>query len=65
MTNLPFSLTCGLCDAGQGIETQDEAEREGWRSITPDPTGYWWNQVGVCPDCAPLWFGSDESKGGA
>ena len=60
---LPFSLTCVLCDAGNEIKSKTEAERRGWRDITPDPDGLAWNDVGVCPDCAPQWFGNDESKG--
>ena len=59
-----FSLTCVCCDAGEGIQNHAEASRLGWKEITPDPSGLSWNHVGVCPDCAPRWFGPEQSEGG-
>ena len=46
-----FSLVCCNCDAGQGIETEEQAIAEGWSEIEPAFALPQANYCGVCPDC--------------
>lgn len=46
-----FSLECSDCDDGVQYRTQEDAEAAGWIDITPDPSGYSWNHLGLCPLC--------------
>ena len=55
-----FSLTCLQCDAGNEIQSEQEAERLGWQELKSDPDGLAWTYVGVCPDCAPVWFETNK-----
>lgn len=48
---LPFSLVCLYCDAGEGIATEEEAIDEGWVEIEPVPQLLQANYLGVCLDC--------------
>ena len=48
---LPFSLVCWYCDAGQGIASEEDAQTEGWIEIEPAPQLLQANYLGVCPDC--------------
>lgn len=52
-----FSLTCTGCDAGDGIDSQRQAELLGWQNIVEDD-GPSWNYLGLCPQC----FTEEESK---
>lgn len=48
---LAFSLTCSHCDAGEGLQSQEEAMAAGWIQITEAADLPMANFVGVCPDC--------------
>jgi hypothetical protein len=48
--DVPFSLACYGCDAGDGIGSMEEAVREGWKGIEYDD-GAGWNFLGHCPGC--------------
>ncbi len=48
---LPFSLVCSDCDAGEGIATEEEAMDEGWTEIEPAAQLPQANYLGICPDC--------------
>jgi hypothetical protein len=49
--DVPFTLSCALCDVGQEIESYEEAVAQGWTSITYAPDLASVNFVGLCPDC--------------
>jgi len=46
-----FSLVCESCDAGDHIETEEQAIAEGWTCIRPAPDLVQANYLGLCPDC--------------
>lgn len=46
-----FSLVCRYCDAGEGIETEEEAIGEGWTEIELALALPQANFCGLCPDC--------------
>jgi hypothetical protein len=46
-----FSLVCQYCDAGDGIETEEQAITEGWSEIEPAFALPQANYCGTCPDC--------------
>lgn len=48
---VPFSLSCGECDAGQGIASYADAVAAGWTEICVDEDGLGWNFLGTCPEC--------------
>lgn len=48
----PFSrLACRYCDAGQDIESLEQAIDEGWIKIDPEVDLPHITHVGLCPDC--------------
>jgi hypothetical protein len=47
----PFSLVCQDCDAGDAIETEEQAIEEGWTEIEPAYDLPQANYCGICPDC--------------
>jgi hypothetical protein len=49
-----FSLVCRHCDAGDGIDTEEQAIGEGWSEIEPAFALAQANYCGLCPDCRPL-----------
>ncbi len=57
----PFSLTCIECDAGEEIKSKKEADLLGWRDVIRDVTGISWNDVGICPGCAPEYYGETKT----
>jgi ribosomal protein L31 len=59
-SDVPFSLVCICCDAGMGIESNQQALAAGWTAIEFAPDLPMANYLGVCPDCRPAWTG-DES----
>lgn len=74
--NLPFSLECSSCDAGQEISTPEAALLAGWAHISPCDTPVA-NYIGDCPDCQieevkqeiddrkAYWARTLKAKGGA
>jgi hypothetical protein len=46
-----FTLICCDCDAGDGIETEEQAITEGWSEIEPAFALPQANYCGRCPDC--------------
>jgi hypothetical protein len=50
-TQLVFSLTCAHCDAGEGLQSQEDAINAGWIRITEAPELPMANFVGICPSC--------------
>lgn len=48
---IPFSLTCWHCEAGDGIATKAQAIACGWKDIVFDDGGSW-NFIGTCPECS-------------
>ena len=48
---VPFSLTCRHCDAGMGIESEEQAMSEGWTEIEPAFALAEANFCGLCPEC--------------
>jgi hypothetical protein len=46
-----FSLVCIHCDAGMGVESEDQAVADGWTDIDYAPGLPMANFVGLCPDC--------------
>jgi len=48
---LPFTLTCAVCDAGTEIRSQAEALAAGWSDITFAPDLPMANYVALCPVC--------------
>lgn len=51
---VPFSLVCRHCDAGEGIETEEQAISDGWTEIRPALALPQANFGGLCPDCKTL-----------
>lgn len=49
--DIPFTLVCYECDAGDGIDSHAQAVAEGWTSIDYAPDLPMANYVGLCPDC--------------
>lgn len=49
--DLIFSLKCVTCDAGNDIDSLDEAVKCGWRAFIRDSRGVGWNYLGTCPEC--------------
>jgi len=51
---VPFSLTCTECDAGENVDTFQQAKLEGWLELmhTGDLGNAWF--MGLCPQCVPL-----------
>ena len=48
---VPFTLVCRDCDAGIGVDSQEQAVAEGWAEIDCAPDLPMANYVGCCPDC--------------
>lgn len=48
---LPFSLVCLHCDAGEGLAYEEEAMDAGWTEIEPASDLLQANFLGICPDC--------------
>jgi hypothetical protein len=46
-----FSLVCLNCDAGEGIESEEQAIEEGWSEIETAFALPQANYCGLCPDC--------------
>ncbi len=46
-----FSLTCRECDAGEDVETEEQAIALGWTEIEPAFDLPQANYCGLCPDC--------------
>ncbi len=46
-----FSLVCRHCDAGEGIESEEQAIAEGWSEIEPAYALSQANYCGLCPTC--------------
>lgn len=46
-----FSLTCRDCDAGENIETEQQAIAAGWIAIEPAFDLPMADYCGLCPDC--------------
>jgi hypothetical protein len=49
-----FTLVCLHCDAGEHIETEEQAIGEGWTEIEPAFALPQANYCGLCPDCREL-----------
>jgi hypothetical protein len=49
-----FTLVCRHCDAGEHIETEEQAIGEGWSEIEPAYALPQANYCGLCPDCREL-----------
>ena len=49
--DVPFSLVCERCDAGEHIETEEQAIEEGWVDIWPALDLPQANYCGTCPEC--------------
>ncbi len=50
----PFVLSCFECDAGDGIDSKEEAILQGWTDIDDDDSEddtLWWTHLGRCPEC--------------
>jgi len=50
----PFTLVCRHCDAGEGIDTEEQAIGEGWSEIEPAYALPQANYCDVCPECKTL-----------
>lgn len=48
---VPFSLSCVSCGAGDGVTSSYQAHQDGWFEIGFDPGGPSWNWLGTCPEC--------------
>lgn len=48
--DVPFTLACYHCDAGDHIRSHEQAAQEGWTRIEYND-GAGWNFLGVCPEC--------------
>lgn len=59
-----FSLVCETCDAGTGIETYEQAVKEGWTDITYAPDLPMANFVGLCPQCRHEEELADQARAG-
>ncbi|MFO0809063.1 MAG: hypothetical protein U0746_10600 [Gemmataceae bacterium] len=46
---MPELIECSDCDAQ--ADSIAEATAAGWTEIDPDPEGYSWNYLGLCPEC--------------
>ena len=46
----PFVLLCNKCDAGDGIDSQEQAILKGWIELVEDD-GLSWTWLGRCPKC--------------
>ena len=42
-------VDCGECSCE--AESVAEAEANGWLDVTPDPEGFSWNYLALCPEC--------------
>jgi hypothetical protein len=51
MNELPFYLTCLLCDAGSDIASKQQAIEAGWTRIEEDPEECPSCYIGICPAC--------------
>jgi hypothetical protein len=50
-----FVLACDECDAGMGVESQEEAEEKGWTDIWPvSDDSAPWTHLGTCPEHTKL-----------
>lgn len=47
---IPFVLSCHECDAGDGIDSQEQAVLHGWIDLVEDD-GLSWTWLGWCPEC--------------
>lgn len=48
----PFSsIVCTSCDAGQNIESLEQAIKEGWTQIDPEVDLLNATHIGLCPEC--------------
>lgn len=47
----PFTLVCQYCDAGEDIQTEEQAIEAGWSEIEPALALPQANYCGLCPDC--------------
>ncbi len=48
--SVPFSLSCAGCDAGDEIDSAEEALEKGWTKINHCDAPFW-NYLGDCPSC--------------
>lgn len=51
MSTTPFVLSCMKCDAGDGIDSPEQATLQGWTNLDENE-GPSWTWLGECPDCA-------------
>lgn len=49
-----FSLVCQHCDAGEGVDSEEQAIAEGWSEIEPAFALPQANFCGLCPDCREM-----------
>lgn len=49
--DVPFTLVCINCDAGDHLNSEQEALAEGWTDIEFAPDLPMANWLGLCPDC--------------
>ena len=49
-TDTPFVLLCVECDAGDGIDTKEQAAALGWTDLH-EHDGMPWTWIGFCPAC--------------
>lgn len=52
--DVPFTLSCAVCDVGDEIGSYEEARAQGWSRITYTPDLASANFVGLCPVCRRL-----------